>query len=192
LLRAKENEMKNALSFLFAVAVLATGSAQGQGPLVFMKVDVQKAPNTGGSTDAKLLEIALSNAKTAGLTNLVVEYWIFSRNVENNEIAVAKEGTTPLTLGPSKRETIKSLAARFTYIGPKTKGSGKRVTTIPPTGTKFFGYGVRVSWDGKMLAEQFDPKDLKETLKELKRDPAPVVEDDGKPSQKERSRRKKP
>jgi hypothetical protein len=182
--------MKSWLNLLAGAVLLVAGQVHGQAPSVFLKVDFEKVPNTGGSTDSKQLEITISNAKTVGLTNLVVEYWIFSRNVENKEIAIARDGQETLTLGPAKRETIKSLAARFTYVGPKVRGSRKNATTIEATGTKFYGYGVRVLLNEKVLAEQFDPKELKATLADLQKDPPPVQEEDPKTAKKNKKHRK--
>ena len=179
------------LGVLAAVVFLGNGEVRGQVGPVNVKVEVEDAPNSRGSTDARMLEITLNNTKSVGLTNLVVEYWILSRDVENKEIAIAKEGNQTVTLGPVARETVKSIPGRFYHTKPKVEGKGKSAKTTKATGTKFYGFGVRVSLEGKVVLEQYEPRELKKTIEDLKTTPAEPDAAADKAAKKEAKKTKK-
>jgi hypothetical protein len=163
--RPKGTSMKNIVATIMVGLVIGAFQAQGQSSPIFMKVNVADAPSAGKG--AKQLEIALTNTKTVALTNLVVEYWIISRDVETKEMAIAKTGKETVSLRPTGRQTVTSLPGKFTFKSSGNSGSGSHSRSTPPTGTKFYGYGVAVSLNDKVINEQYDPKELKMQMKAL-------------------------
>jgi hypothetical protein len=188
--------MKNFFAVMFISLLIGTIQAQGQGSPVFMKVNVADAPEAGRG--AKQLEISLTNTKTVTATNLVVEYWIINRDVETKQLGIAKEGKETLTLRPTGRETIKSSPAKFTYTPPKSTGGSSHsrrgssnVRITPESGTKFYGYAVRVSHNDKVVNEQFDPKELKQMLANIQKEQAEMEAKDKEEAKDKKGDKKK-
>ena len=111
------------------------------------------------------LQITLSNHTTQNLANLTVKYFLFTRGLDDKQIQLLKAGKRDVSLGPSASQVINSDEATTIYTPQHTKRvreSGMtRFDQIAGSGQKQAGYGVQVFSDQTLLAETFDPPEVK-------------------------------
>ena len=151
-----------------ALSVLATAATASQvqpvasSPSVQISVNVVDIKQAKGNTDAKQLEITVTNDKAEAIPQLTVQYWLFNKVVETKGFDVTKTASMKFPLGASASEVVKSQVAQFKYVKSKSSGSGTHATSTKASGTKYCGYGVSVQIAGKVVAEQFEPTEMKQ------------------------------
>ena len=158
---------------IILLLALLTSSAWA-GP-VSLKVDIvggkdseilRKAPKKGGTaervvTENRQLEITVGNTTGNALQNLRVIYFLFAKDVKEKEVVLAKRGESTVSVRPLGKQTITTDEVVMTMHPAFSKGTGGKITPMPASGFKFAGYGVQVLSGGTVLAEVFDPRDLK-------------------------------
>lgn len=138
------------------------------------------SPELKEITQKRQLQITLSNRTGQNLANLTVRYFLFTQGLDDKEIHLFKTGKRDVSLGPSASQIIKSEEASTAYTPQHSKpikeGRVTRFEQIPASGQKNAGYGVQV-FDGQtLLAETFEPPEVKsyigqaEFLKDAKSD----------------------
>jgi hypothetical protein len=160
------------MRILLLLAVLSTAAWAGP---VALKVDaigdkdtdiLKKAPKKGGGaerviTDNRQLEITVSNTTGGGLQNLTVIYYIFAQDVKAKEVVLAKKREKTISLSPLGKLAFSTETAIMTLHPAFSKSSGGKMTPVPASGYKFAGYGVQVLAGDAVLAELFEPRELK-------------------------------
>ena len=153
------------------VALGTIGNAQSG--LVAIKVDVVsdkdygKPPGEGEPrtvVDQKSLLITLRNLGPKNFTSLEVRHYLFVDNFNNGKVESGAEGEHKTDLPKGGTVKVESKAKTFKYTPAHSKTIGDRRERVEKEGEKFVGYGVQVLTDGKIIAEVFEPKDLRKIL----------------------------
>jgi hypothetical protein len=113
------------------------------------------------TTQTKSLEVTLTNPTQQNYANLTVAYYLFAKDVQTKEIVLVRKGEKAATVKPLGKATIRTDEAVMTSQIAYSRTVGGKVETTPASGQKFYGYGVQVLAGQKLLAQTFDPPELK-------------------------------
>jgi len=122
-----------------------------------------KAKPSSEKTQTRTLNIRLDNNSAESFDGLQVQYWFFGRDMKSRDVTVIKTGERKSTLAPRGKEVVESESVTSSYVEEhyEKKGRGKP-TKVPASGAKIMGYGVKVTKDGKVLAEYYSEPSYKE------------------------------
>lgn len=110
----------------------------------------------------KQLEITLRNGTKENMADLKVTYYVFARDVEFKTLLIVKEATLIATVAPGTETKLQSDPVRLKEKPSSTTRKDNRTVTIPKSGHKYLGYGLRVENAATVVTEIYDPPDLKE------------------------------
>ncbi len=116
------------------------------------------------TTQTKSLQVTLVNPSQQTLADLTVAYYLFARDVQEKEIVLVKKGQKTVTVKPLGKEIVKTDETVLVSQNSHSRTVGGRTETTPASGQKFYGYGVQVLAGQKLLAEAFDPPELKASI----------------------------
>lgn len=116
------------------------------------------------TTQIKSLQVTLINPSQQTLTDLTIAYYLFARDVRTKEIVLVKKGEKTVTVKPLGKEIVNTDETVLTSQNTYSRTVGGRTETTPATGQKFYGYGVQALAGQKVLAEVFDPPELKASI----------------------------
>jgi hypothetical protein len=171
-------------TFIATVALLVTAlSSFAQiSPVRMDVIQKQKTDSKGKSNESKKqirsLEITIQNVTRNNLDSVDVKYWFFTKGMKDNDVDVFKSGEKKTSIAAGKKEIIESEEVSSSYTSDhyqvnKGKGNnnrggnnkgGRSVKKVEGSGDKLVGYGVRVSSEGKVIAEFFSPQGMKEKV----------------------------
>ena len=157
-------------------AAVSTASAQTSPIRISVSVtgstDTKRAkpPKKGGTipkttiTQDKQLEITLANTTPADYKGLTVKYYMFTKDLTSKEISIPRMGKRDIDLANLGSAKVKSETLLTTYTTQYSKKSQGDLTFVPEEGKRFIGYGVQLLSGDTVLAETFEPPDLKAKL----------------------------
>ena len=170
--------MKFTRYFLCALCAGFTHTAAAQSSPVMLRVKAtagdshDRIKNSSASVhhQKKELTASLTNMSREEQKGLTVKWYAFGREVTNEKVVLISSASNPVILPPAKAGTD-TFSASSTYTpdhfvssSSRSKTSGKTRTSVKKvagTGTKMIGWGVQIVRDGKVLAEEFQPPNLK-------------------------------
>jgi hypothetical protein len=129
--------------------------------------EVGRTPKRGGVipkvevTQEKQLEIIVANRSRQELSGVVARYYVFVTDIESKETSLLRTGSRELRVPPLATSRLTSEPVTLKYTRRYQKKQRGQVVTIPATGEKFAGYGVQVYFGDQLLAEKFEPPELK-------------------------------
>jgi hypothetical protein len=129
-----------------------------------------KAPKKGGIipkttvTQDKQLEITLANGTPTDYKDLTVKYFLFIKDLTSKEISIPRLGKQNIDLPSLGSVKIKSETLVVTHTEQYSKKSQGEIAFVPEKGEKYLGYGVQVLRGDALVAETFEPPDLKTKL----------------------------
>jgi hypothetical protein len=171
--------VRTVLSFLVAAifcSVAATGRAQTSPIRISVNVighaDTERAkpPKRGGVipkttiTQDKQLEITMANGTPTEYKGLTVKYYVFAKDLTSKEVSIPKLGKQNVDLPGLGSVKVKSATVVTTYSEQYSKKSQGEIEFVPEKGQKYIGYGVQLFSGDTLLAETFEPPDLKSKL----------------------------
>jgi hypothetical protein len=168
------------------VLVSAVSTATAQTSPIRISVDVTgstdtkraKPPKKGGTipkmtiTQDKQLEITVANTTPTGYKGLTVKYYLFAKDLASKEFSIPRMGKQNIDLPGLGSAKVKSETLVTTYATQYSKKSEGELTFVPEEGKKFIGYGVQLLSGDAVLAETFEPPDLKSKLGTARIEPA--------------------
>ena len=160
---------------MLLLGLVAGTTVFAQGVSVTLKVDVVSETDTttkGGSTGTPLqtvqqnksLQITLANAGQRELPDLNVVYYIFAKDIRTKDVVLAKKGQQTATVKSLGKVTLNTESAMLSSHSSQTKKTEGHFQTTLAGGTKYYGYGVQVLSGERVLAERFDPLELKASI----------------------------
>ena len=130
-----------------------------------------KPPKKGGgivpkvtNTQEKQLEITIANDTLTDFKGLTVKYYLFAKDLSKKEYSIPRMGKRDIDLPGRGSVKIKSETLTFTYTDQYSKKSQGQVVFVPEEGQKYAGNGVQVFRAEALVAEKFDPPELKTKL----------------------------
>lgn len=114
--------------------------------------------------EEKELQVTLRNFSQRQYDGVVLRYYLFAKDVATKETVIAGAGEEIVTLAPGVVKQIGSKPIRFNYTTPYSKKKSGKVTTVDPEGFKYQGYGVQAWLGDSLLAEKFNPPEMKGAL----------------------------
>ena len=124
-------------------------------------------------TDTRHLEIKVTNRTSENLSDLVVKWVIFARDLGSDATKQAGSGEVKSSLAPMRAEKIEGQSVTMTHTeghaekgkggsqGNKSKGGSKQVKA---SGERLSGWGVQVLQDGKLVGEAYSRFELKKEM----------------------------
>ncbi len=124
-------------------------------------------------TDTRFLEIKISNRTSENLSDLVVKWVIFAKDIANDATKQAGSGEVKSSLAAMRAEKIEGQSVSMSHTdshaekgkgsgqGNKGKGGSKKVKA---SGERFSGWGVQVLQDGKLVGEAYSRFELKKEM----------------------------
>jgi hypothetical protein len=116
------------------------------------------------TTDPRSLEISLGNTTTGEFPNLKVVYYLFAKDVNEKTVVLAKKGDKTVAVASLGKGRFTSETVVMTQHSAFSKTVDGKTETTPAAGFKFAGYGVQVLSGNQLLAETFDPPELKASI----------------------------
>lgn len=158
------------------VGLVATATAQ-TGP-IRISVNVTggrdehqgKPPKKGGTipkktvTQDRQLEITLANTTPTEYKGLTVKYYMFAKDLTSKEISIPRAGKQDIDLPSLGSVRVKSETVVLKYTEQYSKKFEGDTKFEPEKGERYLGYGVQVLQGDALLAEKFEPPDLKAKL----------------------------
>jgi hypothetical protein len=122
--------------------------------------------------EKRRLQITLTNRTKEKLSGLTVKWFLFQRDLKDNEIKTLKSGTLDCSLDPSATQVLQSGEGATAYSPEQTVPVVHRraMTTEhqPAKGKQLAGYGVQVFTEGTLLTETFVPPEFKDRVHKKK------------------------
>ena len=131
-----------------------------------------KGSNGFTHTQKKNVEATVSNMGQQPMEGLMVKFYAFGRSHTSGKTVIFHTAENKLALAPGKSAMSPfEVTATYTpehFVSSRSGGSGKkgRATTkkVHGEGIRLIGYGVQVMQGGTVLAEDFQPRGLKDDL----------------------------
>jgi len=114
--------------------------------------------------EEKELQVTLRNFSQRTYTGVVLRYYVFAKDLQTKETVIAGTGEEMVTLTPGLVKPVATKTVRFTYSQAYTKKKGGKITAVDPEGLKYQGYGVQAWLGDSLLAEKFNPLEMKTAL----------------------------
>jgi hypothetical protein len=173
-LGGKSADMKAIVSpiavFTIALAGLLTSARAEISPFRVRVEQVSKSETEKFTkTQKRSLKIFVSNSSKEA-AELVAKYYIFGRELQDNDIVKLDEGAKPVSSKPLGTEMVESAIVSTSSEeahssgSSRGKSSGKSAKKTEASGTKILGFAVQVFQGEKMVAESYDPPSMKEQI----------------------------
>ena len=130
------------------------------------------SPRVKKITEKRQLQITLTNRTNEKLSGLTVKWFVFQRDLKDNEIKTLKSGTLDCSLAPSATQVLQSGEGTTTYSPEQTvpvvHGGVARTEHQAAKGKQLAGHGVQVFTEGTLLTETFIPPEFKDRVHKKK------------------------
>lgn len=132
-----------------------------------------KGSNESSHHQKKNIEATVSNMGKEPVEALTVKLYAFGRDQKTEKTVIFQTAENTIALAPGKSamtpfEVTTTYTPEHFVTSRSGGGSGKkgRTTTkrVPGEGVRLIGYGVQVVQGGTVLAEEFQPRGLKDDL----------------------------
>lgn len=127
-------------------------------------------------TQARKLTIEVSNTAEKPVAATTVRWAIYGHTMNGNKLVVIKQGKQEITVPARGKTSVSSPEVKITGNREQTvavksptkkKGKSKSKTTqkkIPAAGHDYYGYGVEVLTDGKVIASEYSKPSIEEDM----------------------------
>lgn len=129
-------------------------------------------------TQARKLTIEVSNTADKPVAATTVRWAIYGHTMNGNKLVVIKQGKQEITVPARGKKSVSSPEVKITgnreqtvAVKPSTKKKGNakdknKVTyrKIPAAGHDYYGYGVEVLTDGKIVASEYSKPSIEEDM----------------------------
>ena len=167
---------KNMKAIAFILMIAAPLAVGAEVSPIRLRVE-QVSKDTHGKFDhkqEKSLKVELSNSSADELGGVKVSYFYFAREVKSGDLAQVGKGEMTAQVKAHGSTMLETPGVSISYTEAHTEGnpfanrgkSGNKqqaahVKTVAASGRRFYGYGVRVSRGGEVVAEYFSEPSLK-------------------------------
>ena len=153
--------MRKEFLVMLALAVLAFGALPANAQLSSIKLTVKvesKVERDGDNQKRETkLKINLVNLTQQEYGYVTIKYNIVGRDKKASKYVILGSGAKDVALGAGGKADVETEDAKYKYNPGKAKDEY-------PTGSMYFGYGVQVIQDTKVLAESYNPAAVKAEL----------------------------
>ena len=173
--------MKFTRYFLCALCAGFTHTAGAQSSPVMLRVKAtagdshDRIKNSSASVhhQKKELTASLTNMSREEQKDLTVKWYAFGRDENSKSVVLISSVSNSVILAPAKTGTDTFSAAttytpdHFVSTNSRSRSSGKTRTSVKKvagSGAKMLGWGVQIIREGKVLAEEFQPPNLKTSV----------------------------
>ena len=107
------------------------------------------------------MEITILNRTAHEFPDLVLKYYWFATEPGGKILSILRADEKPISIKASASSKIETKEVTIAFTAKKTQVVNGKNTSVPATGYKYAGYGVRiVDKDNKILTQKFDPPEL--------------------------------
>ena len=132
-------------------------------------------------TQTRQIEVTITNNSEKSVDGVVVKWVIYGHEMKDHQLMVIKEGEEKISVPANESKVVKSPEIKITgnreykissKSGGKSKGGRGRsrttTKTMPASGEEYYGYGVEVYWNGKVVDSYYSQPSIEKEMQPTK------------------------
>ncbi len=152
------------------------GAATAEPSRVALKVEVEgKVDITGrdSKTQTRTLNLDLVHSGKESIPSATIQWTLYGHDMKDRDLVAIASGSCVKDLPAGKTTRVSGKDVRISSVREHSvavrKGQGRHARTsyrkVPASGREYYGYGVRVLVDGKVLAEEYSQASIAKLAK---------------------------